>query len=124
MAFTTLNLSHSLKLVTNNNSFNNGFFGSQFSKSFLSSKLFLGSSSFSVGSLSFTTNHQSSDRHHINGSRWSSIAFRCFAQKSEPSVSVDGRGSNGASGKIRTTLKPPFFILFIYFYYYSFVHFL
>ncbi|XVF68270.1 hypothetical protein PTKIN_Ptkin10aG0191500 [Pterospermum kingtungense] len=100
MALTTLNLSPSLKLVSNNNSFNNGFFGSQFSESFLSSKLFLGSCSSSVGTLSFAINHQSSGRHHINGSQWCSTAFRCFAQKSEPSVSVDGPGSNGGSERV------------------------
>ncbi|XWS55326.1 hypothetical protein CRYUN_Cryun10bG0165400 [Craigia yunnanensis] len=53
-----------------------------------------------LGTPSFTNNHQSSDRHHINGSRWSSTAFRCFALKSEPSVAVDGHGSNGASERV------------------------
>lgn len=123
MALTTLSLSPSLKLVTDNNSFSNGFFGSQFSKSFLSSKLSFGSSSSSVGTLSFTINRQSLGRHHINGSGWCSTAFRCFAQKSEPSVSIDGHVSNGASGKIRILLKPAFsfFHLFILLLPFSFI---
>lgn len=96
MAFATFNLSPSLRFVSNNK----GFFDSQLSNSFLSSHLFLGTSSFSVPTLSFSTIHQTSCRPHINASPCSSTSFRCFAQKSP----VDGLGSNGASGRITTAL--------------------
>lgn len=95
MAFATVNLSPSLRFVSNNK----GFFDSQLSNSFLSSHLFLGTS-FSVPTLSFSTIHQTSCRPHINASPCSSTSFRCFAQKS----STDGLGSNGAPGRITTTL--------------------
>ncbi|TYI49606.1 hypothetical protein E1A91_D12G047100v1 [Gossypium mustelinum] len=92
MAFATFNLSPSLRFVSNNK----GFFDSQLSNSFLSSHLFLGTSSFSVPTLSFSTIHQTSCRPHINASPCSSTSFRCFAQKSP----VDGLGSNGASERL------------------------
>ncbi|KAK8522389.1 hypothetical protein V6N13_115359 [Hibiscus sabdariffa] len=95
MAFTTNNLSPYPKLAINN-----GIFASRSSPtSFFPSKSFLGTSSFSVGSLSFAINHRSSSRTHINGSRWSSTVFRCFSLKSELSVSSDGHGSHGASAE-------------------------
>ncbi|TYH94503.1 hypothetical protein E1A91_A12G046000v1 [Gossypium mustelinum] len=92
MAFATFNLSPSLRFVSNNK----GFFDSQLSNSFLLSHLFLGTSSFSVPTLSFSTIHQTSRRPHINASPCSSTSFRCFAQKSP----VDGLGSNGASERL------------------------